>query len=73
MERNWDADCFDDALRCWNSGDGKDDTIRRARERQAVRYFWKSLGMRCPDSVGEAAAYRIAASPPHVAIRAERP
>jgi len=73
MERTWDAKCFDDALRCWDSGEGRDDTIRRARERQAVRYFWAALGMRRPHDVGEAAAYGIAASPPHVAIRAERP
>ena len=45
MERIWNEECFADALRCWDSGQGVDDTIRRARERLAVRYFWKALGM----------------------------
>lgn len=67
MERTWDEGCFADALRCWDSGQGADDTIRQARERQAVRYFWAALGMARPDcELGETARQtpERAVSPP---------
>lgn len=56
MERTWNGECFEAALLCWDSGQGRDDVIRRARERQAVIYFWRSMGMARPgQNFGEGA------------------
>lgn len=48
MDREFDTEMFDAALTCWDSGQDRDETTCKARERQGTRFFWKALGMRRP-------------------------
>ncbi len=50
MERKWDEDWFVEAQRVWVGTPDGPQADRRTRERTAVNFFWRALGMRRPRS-----------------------